>query len=54
MGMLWYVLLALLFMVVVIVAVPNDDKHTQPPPDPRGVMLQMKQNDVTSPASKAP
>jgi hypothetical protein len=53
MGMLWYVVLALLFMAVVILAVPAEKTHA-PAPDPRGVMLQLKQDQVTSPALKAP
>ena len=41
MGMVWYVVLAVLFLVMVIIAVPRDDTHA-PTPDPRGVMLQLK------------
>jgi hypothetical protein len=41
MGMLWYFVLAVLFLAVAILAVPREDTHA-PPPDPRGVMMQLK------------
>jgi hypothetical protein len=43
MGMLWYIVLAVLFLGVVILAVPREDNTPAPPkPDPRGVMMQLK------------
>ena len=40
MGMLWYIVLAVLFLGVVILAVPKENAPA--PPDPRGVMMQLK------------
>lgn len=41
MNMFWYFILAALFLAAAVLAVPREDAHT-PPPDPRGVMMQIK------------
>ena len=42
MGVLWYIVLAILFLGVVILAVPREDTPEPPKTDPRGVMMQLK------------